>query len=268
MQDEQFERLLREAVADYRQPTATPRHEMWQRLQMARAARLAPRRQRRHFPFVWAAGIAAGVTLGVGVGRMVRQTRVVVPAVAPAVPSVADAAGLHAPDTNLALAPKDKGTTADPLPRARVSGRSRRSVAPSDAATPALAAVMPDQGRAIPVIYRATLADYLSQTEVLLTLFRVSLAHGSASPIASSKARQLLGTNRLLLDSPVSADQRTRALLEDLELTLVRIAQVSPRARADQLQSITAGIDRGRVLDRVRNHVPAGSRFSTTGGML
>ena len=48
----------------------------------------------------------------------------------------------------------------------------------------------------------------------------------------TTAARSLLGTNRLLLDSPVATDPRMRQLLEDLELVLAQIAQLSAEGRA------------------------------------
>lgn len=74
MRDDQFERLLREVGRDYHRPPAPPRLEMWRRIEAARAGqsdrRVRPAARARRHPWRWAAGIAATVALGVGVGRL------------------------------------------------------------------------------------------------------------------------------------------------------------------------------------------------------
>ena len=78
--------------------------------------------------------------------------------------------------------------------------------------------------------YRLAAVEHLGQSEAFLTLFRASVRTGSQERLASATARQLLATNRLLLDSPAAQDRKTRLLLEDLELVLAEIAQLSPEA--------------------------------------
>jgi hypothetical protein len=114
--------------------------------------------------------------------------------------------------------------------------------------------------------YRLTAVDHLSQTEAFLTLFRASARAGGNERLASATARELLADNRLLLDSPAAQDRKIRLLLEDLELVLAEIAQLSPEPRAQDLQLIREGIERGSVLPRLRTAVPAGS--SPTQGAL
>lgn len=107
--------------------------------------------------------------------------------------------------------------------------------------------------------YRLAAQEHLSQSEAFLTLFRTSLAQPSDERLASASARQLLATNRLLLDSPAAAEPATRLLLEDLELVLAEIAQLSPRTRDEDLQLIREGLERGDVMPRLRTAVPAGA---------
>ena len=71
-------------------------------------------------------------------------------------------------------------------------------------------------------------------------------------------ARDLLTNTRLLLDSPAAADPRRRQLLEDLELTLVDIVQLSPASGAQDRQMIEKDLDQGHVLTRLRSAIPAG----------
>lgn len=109
--------------------------------------------------------------------------------------------------------------------------------------------------------YRLATLEHLSQSEEFLTLFRSSLGQGDHR-LASATARQLLGTNRLLLDSPAAADRRTRLLLEDLELVLAGIAQLAEDGRRQEVDLITEGMERGNVMPRLRTAVPSGAASS------
>jgi hypothetical protein len=95
-----------------------------------------------------------------------------------------------------------------------------------------------------------------------LTLFRASVTTGGQERLASATARQLLATNRLLLDSPAAVDRKTRVLLEDLELVLAEIAQLAADAQPDDRALIREGMDRGGVLSRLRTEVPAGTTLT------
>ena len=114
--------------------------------------------------------------------------------------------------------------------------------------------------------YRMATQEYLAQSEAFLTLFRASLGERGDHRLAAAAARQLLATNRLLLDSPAAADPATRVLLEDLELVLAQITQLAPGPRAEDLELIRDGIERGDVMPRLRTAVPAGS--APTQGVL
>ena len=107
--------------------------------------------------------------------------------------------------------------------------------------------------------YRLSTVEHLGQSEAFLTLFRASIRAGGQERLASGTARQLLATNRLLLDSPAAADWRTRVLLEDLELVLAEIAQLSPEAPAGDRAMIREAMEYGGVLPRLRTAVPAGT---------
>jgi hypothetical protein len=130
-------------------------------------------------------------------------------------------------------------------------GIGRVSVEPETARLP--------EPSANPTAYRLAAQEHLSQSEAFLTLFRTSVEERSDQHLASASARQLLVTNRLLLDSPAGSDPKIRLLLEDLELVLAEIAQLSPRSRAEDLQLIRDGIERGNVMPRLRTAVPAGT---------
>jgi hypothetical protein len=115
--------------------------------------------------------------------------------------------------------------------------------------------------------YELATTEYLSQSEAFLTLFRASIRQNTGNEqLAAATARQLLTTNRLLLDSPAAQDSKTKLLLQDLELVLAQIAQLSPDSRNRDLDLITEGLERAGVMTRLRTAVPSGP--STTQGAL
>jgi hypothetical protein len=214
--DDPLEERLRKLAAEYNQPPETPREEMWEKISAARREqrKVLPLRRasgpafRR--PVRWAAGIAAVLALGIGLGRLtVRQ--------APAPIARALAAGPTSPLIN-------------------------------------------------PAAYRMATTEHLGQSEAFLTLFKASVKGQRDERLASATARQLLATNRLLLDSPAADDRSTKLLLQDLELVLAEIAQLSPASHSHDLDLITQGLEQGGVLSRLRTAVPAGA--SPTQGAL
>ena len=230
MLDDRFDDQLRESAKEYNVPPVTPRAEIWARIVAARAenavgeeaekaaegeaeqVRILPFRSFRpvrRLSFRLAAGIAALLAIGIGLGR------------------------LSAPRTEPATAPLAATATAP-----RMTG----------------------------VAYQVVATEHLGQAETFLTLFRTSVRRGGNEQLASATARQLLATNRLLLDSPAATDNRTRVLLQDLELVLVQIAQLSPRPSSPDLDLITDDLKDSGVMSRLRTRVPSGT--GTTQGVL
>jgi hypothetical protein len=208
--DDELDERLRQLAAQYNPPPETPREAMWERIVAARG-RKAEGPTRTFRPLTWAAGIAAILALGIGLGRL---------------------------------------TVKQPTP----------GVAPSPlAVTSAPTAINA-------AAYRLVTTEHLSQSEAFLTLFRASIRNRGEERLASATARQLLANNRLLLDSPAADDAKTKLLLQDLELVLAEIAQLSPAPRSHDLDLITEGLDQGGVLSRLRMAVPAGT--SPTRGAL
>jgi hypothetical protein len=141
----------------------------------------------------------------------------------------------------------------------------RQPFPPSPAATPApLAGTAP---RTDATAYRVATAEHLGQAEAFLTLFRASVRQGQQETLASSTARQLLATNRLLLDSPAAGNSQLKFLLQDLELVLAQIAQLEPTRRTEDMRLITRGLEDG-MLFRLRAAVPAGTAVTTRQGAL
>jgi hypothetical protein len=223
--DDRFDDLLRDAAGEYNEPPETPRDAMWERIMAERTAKAeraenVEEAQARVLPFRSvrsprffriAAGIAAILALGIGLGRL-------------SVPSTP----APAPSQPVATQPAPRVSTA---------------------------------------AYELATTEYLSQSEAFLTLFRASLRQKAGNEqLAAATARQLLATNRLLLDSPAAEDSKTKLLLQDLELVLAQIAQLSPQSRSRDLDLISEGLERAGVMIRLRTAVPSGP--STTQGAL
>lgn len=132
-------------------------------------------------------------------------------------------------------------------------GLGRLSVRPAATRSSAGAAA---QAEATNAAYRYAMVEHLNQTDAFLTLFRNPVRRREASPLTIATARQLLATNRLLLDSPAAAEQSTRFLLEDVELLLARIVQLSPETRREDRDLITESMDRSGILARLRLQKP------------
>jgi len=216
MTDEQMQELLRGAKDSYRVPAEPPIDAMWARIEResfdvpasmpvvygkGRAVdvpTLRPRGVRR-----WmapAAGIAATLLVGIGIGRVSKTSQEAV-----ALPPVVEAA-----------------------PSASVTP-------PSDP------------------LLRAT-SEYLAQTVALLaSLPRDSVGQKlTADTKFVADARALLGTTRLLMDSPAATDPRMRDLFQDLELVLAQVAQLRTAPRAQELTFIAEAMNERDVVPRLR----------------
>ena len=111
-------------------------------------------------------------------------------------------------------------------------------------------------------LYRMAAAQTLTQAEALLTAFRASGAP-SQGPVDTGQlgtwGRQVLGSTRLLIDSPAGRDPQLRALLDDLELVLVQIIQLSGSELNPTERALVEGaLERSDLLPRIRTAVPAG----------
>jgi hypothetical protein len=233
--DDRLDDQLSAAARDYHDPPETPRAAMWEAIQADRrtGGQNLPRAERGRDeneaekaeserrvlafrpsarpPIRLAAGIAAILLLGIGLGRL--------------------------------------------------------SVSPTSTTVPAQPVANQPTPRVNAAAYELATTEYLSQSEAFLTLFRASIRQNAGNEqLAAATARQLLATNRLLLDSPAAQDSKTKLLLQDLELVLAQIAQLSPDSRSRDLDLITEGLERAGVMTRLRTAVPSGP--STTQGAL
>ena len=196
--------------------------------------------------------MAALLIIGIGIGRRIErgapagtQSPVPTVATAPAQPSgSADSTAAIAVRPAVNDTPGTTAAEATGVPATLASHADRR---PSSALSAA--------GNAA---YDVALGQHLGQSEAFLTLFRSSVRSGRVDPVAFATARQLLSTNRLLLDSRAGADPRSRHLLQDLELVLAQIAQLKTAADSGDVHIVTEDMDQGDVLPRLRTAVPAG----------
>lgn len=101
--------------------------------------------------------------------------------------------------------------------------------------------------------YRAAAFDHLGRSELFLTAFR---SDPDATDDAAVRARDLLSDTRLFLDGAPAGDPHLRALMEDLELVLARIARLDESAWPGERQRIVTSLERGGVLSLLRSAIP------------
>jgi hypothetical protein len=223
-----FEEPLRTAAQQYHEPPPVPREEMW-------------------------AVIAAhqNATRADATGTLPFRRRAVAPFRRPAFRLGAGIAALLVLGIGIGrfTAP---GVDAD-TPRAGV------------AAAPAAGSADPSAAGSA---YQLAAERHLEQSELYLTLFRTSARTGRTGDIGIETARELLMSNRLLLDSPASEDPRVRRLLEDLELVLAQIAQLPAASRDADADYITDGMEAGSVLPRLRSATSEGVAATLRQGAL
>jgi hypothetical protein len=107
--------------------------------------------------------------------------------------------------------------------------------------------------------YHIAAVQYLGETEEFLTSFRADLKQGGVDKAAAERARQLLSANRLLMDSPAGEDPKIKPLLQDLELVLAEISQLTTTKSArEEAGIISEGLEEGGLLPRLRTAVPSG----------
>jgi hypothetical protein len=105
----------------------------------------------------------------------------------------------------------------------------------------------------VPEPYQATTSRYLGQTAALLVGLPSDGSRADGANIG--RAKDLLSTTRMLLDSPAASDPRLRALLEDLELVLAQVVRLQADRRGDELDFIRQALEQRDVLPRLRTAV-------------
>ena len=112
-------------------------------------------------------------------------------------------------------------------------------------------------------LYRLAAVQTLSQAEALLTAYRANdglVRDSIAARTLGGWAREVLGSTRLLMDSPAGADPQIRVLLDDIELVLVQIVRLSGTPLDSTDRALIDDALRNRdLLPRIRTVVPAGA---------
>ena len=105
--------------------------------------------------------------------------------------------------------------------------------------------------------YQVATQRHLADAEALLTSFSLGNRDARMDAQFAGWAKGLLSNTRLLLDSPAGDDPRRAKLLQDLELVLAQIVQLSPGAAAQDRELIAGSIESGHVMTRLRTAIPA-----------
>ena len=103
--------------------------------------------------------------------------------------------------------------------------------------------------------YQRTMQEFLGSTAVLIAALPANGRPGTNDTKLTEQARALLGTARLLLDSPVGKEQRTKDLLEDLELVLAQVARLQSQRPGEALTMINEALEERDVVPRIRTAV-------------
>lgn len=245
MSEDRFEEFLKEAVQSYHPPPETPRERIWARIQEARGEGAAEEgssdgtvreesslegKEIRPRPsrFRWDPR-SPWVRWGLGLAA-----------------ALAIGIGLG----RLSLqGPGAPGPTA-PGPTAAVEEEARM------------------EGGSSGFTYRLAATRHLAQAEAFLTGVRADTRSGRAEQEFWASATDLLSSTRLLLDSPAAEDTRFRALLRELELVLVQIAQASLSGSTEEMDLVSEGMEEQGLLFRLRSAIPAGPTGSEPGASV
>jgi hypothetical protein len=292
MTEDNFEDFLKKAAQSYNAPPArTPRDDMWSAIQAQRAAGphviygggslTAQTPARRFGSRIWIGAAAAAVLLlatGVGLGRW--SARSTGPSATAVVRPPKAGSGRNAGDripetvvpggTSVVASTQTGGAgggeALPPREPLRIGGAHRPAAFDGTdgkvaVTAPSLNSTSNSTSNTGNSAYQITTVRHLSEAEALLTSFRTrSTTDQQMDAQLGSWARQLLSNTRLLLDSPVANDPQRRPLLEDLELVLVQIVQLSPGSTPQDREMIEKTLRQDHVMTRLRTAIPAGSQ--------
>jgi len=268
--EDRMDALLRQMAAEEynRPPEIVPREQMWEAILAGSGKREAgsgrtagtengepgtvlPFRSRVPRWVYYAVAAALLLALGIQLGRLMGPSRASQEAVVPkGVQSDSlgprrvspDSVSVGTPRTDLATDSRsDDGSKGPPKPK---GGGPERQLTPD---------VGDDiQARA----YTVATAQHLTEAEAMLTSFKGDLSQGRMDVQISAWGKELLSNTRLLLDSPAARDPVRRKLLQDLELVLVQIVQLSPKSSARDRDLIKGALTDDQVLTRLRTAIP------------
>lgn len=254
-QDAMLDAMLVRFGGDYnRPPDIVPREEMWHAI----GRKNVPRTFIHRHP-AWSGLAAAVLLLGAGIGIGVDAHSHLTP------PAQSVAASL--PETAPTNPAAHGSFTADgvvpSLPHSAAEATTQRTQSriPGGPGTETYASAntaAANNSGARTAAYTLATVRHFTAVEALLTSFQTSQhdARGDAQMAAWSRA--LLSQTRLLLDSPAASDPVRRKLLQDLELVLVQMTQLSPSDTPIDREMIDGSVRNNDVITRLRSAVPAG----------
>jgi hypothetical protein len=294
--EERIDEIIRNAASDYNRPPATPMDEMWTAIQSAQksagprlhvtaggASRSAPEGDRAAGRFSpkfmwigWAAAAALLLATGVGIGRWTNDSA----------PATAQQDSLkqyaESPSNTPVAPPNEVGPSAAPEVEAESpekapprdsqpvsKGRSRDEILKdpkivrTGGTAPRFANIPQNTNNGystapVNTTYQVATQRHLADAEALLTSFSLGTRDQRMDAQFAVWAKGLLSNTRLLLDSPAGEDPRRARLLQDLELVLAQIVQLSPNAAAQDRELIQGSIQSENVMTRLRTAIPAG----------
>jgi hypothetical protein len=293
MTEEKFEEFLKKAAQGYNAPPGrAPREEMWTAIEAQRANKprvvyggasgASAARQHRFGSKIWLGAAAAALMLvatGVGIGRWSAKPGASAPLIVapPQTVAATPPTGGPAIENPIPQIPPGPPATGSPDDRSGIASANdtRRTGSTPQVASVSCAiirgcpepaasgrsAALPPPSTSTTSAYQIAAMHHLSDAEALLTSFRTrSAADQQMDAQLASWARDLLSNTRLLLDSPVASDPQRRPLLEDLELVLVQIVQLSPGSTPQDRELIEKTLQQDHVLTRLRTAIPAGGQ--------
>lgn len=248
-EDAELDALLLRFGADYnRPPDFVPREEMWHQIRIKGEQRRSISKRP-----MWAALAAAVVLLGVGIGIGVEVHSRIGPQANP----------LSSNTPSMAVAtPQSQDVTIDTSTAIVTHGvepseNQPRIVANRGAYASANGANGASSGARSQAYTLATVRHFTA-VEALLTSYQTAPHDARGDAEMASWARALLSQTRLLLDSPAATDPARRNLLQDLELVLVQMTQLSPADTPIDREMIDGSVRHSDVITRLRTAVPAG----------
>ena len=132
---------------------------------------------------------------------------------------------------------------------------SPASPAPTGANTVATAEAVAGSTVLQPVLNSPEANKYMGETIALLASIQSQTGTSAQDKQLVSGAADLLNTTRFLLDSPNQNNPNVRGLLEDLELVLAQIVQLSNKGTAGDVEMIHQAMEQRDVMPRLRTAV-------------
>jgi len=260
--DDRMDALLRQMAAEEynRPPEIVPRELMWDAIQQGigngeagiagAPATVVPLRRRIPQWVYFAVAAVLLLAVGIQVGRLMGPSRDIAQVPERSAPDSLRADSLGASRTDVvrvdpnSVLPRDDrsddGKGRPPKPRPEPE-RFTNPNATDDGTTRA---------------YSVAASQHLTEAEAMLTAFKGDLSQGRMDTQIASWGKDLLSNTRLLLDSPAARDPVRRKLLQDLELVLVQIVQLSPGASARDRDFIKGALTDDQELTRLRTAIP------------